>query len=120
MAYDITDRKTFESVEKYISYLREADSKCYIVLVGTKRDLVLKSPQKRQVSIEDVLLISEKYRAAHYETSSKENYNISEVFDNIGFHCLSSQIKKSSLAPSPTPAAQSSTSSGRSCNCIIQ
>lgn len=126
IAYDITDRKTFESVEKYISYLQVAEDNCYIVIVGTKYDLVRSTPSKRQVTTEDVLEITEKYRAAHYETSSKENINISDVFDNIGYHCLaskltedpsenislsSSELKKRQIEQRPPP---------ETCSCCVQ
>lgn len=126
VAYDITDRKTFESVEKYISYLKDAEDSCYIVIVGTKYDIVRATPSKRQVSTEDVLEITEKYRAAHYETSSRENTNIADVFDNIGYHCLSAKmtsvasITKSKISSTELSKKPSENPTTFSCNCCIQ
>jgi small GTP-binding protein len=123
IAYDITDRKTFDSIEKYINFLRNAEENCYLVLVGTKFDLLRVSPSKRQVFVEDVLALTEKYRASHYETSSKENYNISEVFDSIGYHCLSSRTTRHITSSSKHEIRQyeePANSSSIICGCCVQ
>ena len=55
-----------------------------MIIAGTKADLVRKKPSLRQVKVEEILRLAEKYGAAHFETSAKENTNVSELFDCIG------------------------------------
>lgn len=123
ICYDITERKTFDTVEKYVGFLKDADPKCYVVLVGTKLDLVISDPERRQVSVEDLTAITEKYRAAHYETSAKDNTNIADVFDNIGFHCLASRLEEAEKQKDKSSLAGQHTSTPHPtmcCNCLIQ
>ena len=108
-----------EYVDKYIGYLKEADPHCYVVLVGTKLDL----SEKREVSYDEAVQLAEKYRAPFYETSAKSNINVSDVFDNIGFHCLSSRLNDTISQSEPkvttlSPALKDENAE-LGCRCII-
>lgn len=77
LVYDITNRKTFENLEKWLEEIREfTGSDIVIVLVGNKIDLL----EERQVSYEEGDKFAKKYDLIFLETSAKSSSNISEVF----------------------------------------
>ena len=59
LVYDITQRSSFESVEKWIKAIKEhADPNIVMILVGNKSDLA----DQRQVKQEDAVKFAEKHR----------------------------------------------------------
>lgn len=111
-----------------MDFLKEADKNCYLVVVGTKSDLVKEDGELRQVTEDEGKRFAEGYNAAFYETSSKEGTNVSAVFDNIGYHCLAEKLAAAEQAPStansrlPTSSTRGSaapSSGGRSLSCCI-
>lgn len=129
LAYDITDRRTFDNLSDYVRFLAEAEKGCYMVLIGTKLDLVREDPDKRQVTEEMAKEFAATHSAPFFETSAKDGLNVASVFDTIGYHCfatkLSSTTQEVAAMPGPTrtpssdfgaaPRADSSTMC-----CIIQ
>ncbi len=51
----------------------------YVILVGTKADLVAKS----EVSPSDIKIISTEYWLQYIETSAKDDINVELVFDTL-------------------------------------
>lgn len=109
-----------------MDFLKEADKNCYLVVVGTKSDLIKESSELRQVTEEEGKSFAEGYNAVFYETSSKEGTNVSAVFDNIGYHCLAEKLAATEQTPStansrlPASSARSSpppSNDGRSFSC---
>ena len=94
LAYDITDASSLETLSSYVEFLKEADKDCYVVVIGTKLDLVHDDPSKRQVSEDQGREFARKHRAPFFETSAKTNANVNGVFDSIGYHCLASRLSE--------------------------
>lgn len=101
-----------------------------IVVVGTKLDLVRADPAQRQVSAEEGERYASQQRTCFYETSAKDNLDITAVFDHIGYQCLASQLSaieaaadaKQSAAAETTPTATLTlhhAAGSRSC-CTVQ
>ena len=67
LIYDITDKPSFESVENWITSIREAiginnnESKYGIILIGNKLDLVEEQIKERQVTEEEASDICKKF-----------------------------------------------------------
>ena len=76
----INDRNSFENLKNWLNSIKEsADEDIQIILVANKCDL----EEERQVKIEEIKAKAEEWKLEYFETSSKENLNINEVFDNI-------------------------------------
>jgi len=87
LVYDITDTASFEKVAKYLKLLEEScDQECFLVLVGSKFDLVSEDIKPRAVAISEAKSFAEKVNAVFFETSSKTGHNINDVFECIGNH----------------------------------
>jgi Ras-related protein Rab-20 len=113
LAYDITNRKSFEALRNYMDFLKEADKNCFIIVIGTKIDLVLSEQVSREVPEEEGRAFALGYNAAFYETSSKTGANVSAVFDTIGYHCLAERLASPVASPQETARASQTPSSGR-------
>lgn len=86
LSYSITDRKSFESIGKWMKQIKEnAANDVLLVLVGNKNDL----ENQRVVSKEEGEKLAEEQNMPFYETSAKEDMNIKEVFMKIGCDILS-------------------------------
>lgn len=80
LVYDITSRKTFESVERWLKELREhADSKIVVMLVGNKCDLA----ESRQVDVEEGTACAAKFGLSFLETSALNATNVEESFKTV-------------------------------------
>lgn len=80
LVYDITNRKTFESVERWLKELREhADSKIVVMLVGNKCDLA----ESRQVDVEEGTACAAKFGLTFLETSALNATNVEESFKTV-------------------------------------
>ena len=78
--YDITNRNSFDNIEKWIEKISEVNKKKVpIIIVGTKSDL----EKHRMIHNHEIINISKKYDYINIECSSKENTNIDETFDLI-------------------------------------
>ena len=79
IAYDITNKTSFECVEEWIKAIDEnASSDCKKILVGTKCD-----KEGREVTEDEGKDLADKYGMKFFETSAKTNINISEVFNSL-------------------------------------
>lgn len=106
VAFDLTDKRTFDNLSDYIAFLREAEKSCYIILIGTKLDVVNEDPAKRQVTEEMATGFAANYSAPYFETSAKDGLNVTSVFDTIGYHCLAARLSalaESTAAPVSKP-----------------
>ena len=76
--YDITDKKSFEDIEKWIKIVTDVKEKQKIamILLGNKRDLKL----ERQIEEQDAEEFAKKMEVSFLETSNKDNND-----DNIHF-----------------------------------
>ena len=101
LIYDITDKPSFESVENWITSIREAiginnnESKYGIILIGNKLDLVEEQIKERQVTEEEASDICKKFdmlwggeksiKSIEFETLTKlfEEYVIN-IYKRVG------------------------------------
>ena len=80
LIYDITNRRTFENVQKWISQIREETSQNVVIyLIGNKIDM----KEERKVSTEEGKKLADELGLPFMETSAKEGINVNEVFDDI-------------------------------------
>ena len=80
LIYDITNRRTFENVQQWISQIREETSQNVVIyLIGNKIDM----KEERRVSTEEGKKLADELGLPFMETSAKEGININEVFDDI-------------------------------------
>ena len=80
LIYDITNKKSFDNLEKWISDLKtNADDKISIILIGNKSDL----ENKRVISIEEGKKKAELHQFAFMETSALNGNNIKKAFNEL-------------------------------------
>jgi len=78
--YDITNRNSYDSIEKWIDKINFFNkSELPIIIVGTKTDL----EKHRMVHKHEVTNISKKYDYITMECSAKHNENVDKTFDAI-------------------------------------
>lgn len=80
LIYDITNKKSFENLEKWISDIKtNGDDNISIILVGNKSDL----ENKRVISIEEGKNKAKLYKFAFMETSALNGNNIEKAFNEL-------------------------------------
>ena len=80
VVYDITNKKTFKNIDKWILELKANGSEdILIILIGNKLDL----EKNREVNAEEVKKKAEELNAAYFETSALNGSNIEHAFDVI-------------------------------------
>ena len=76
IVYDITNKKSFESIDYWINDLRDQNQNISIVIIGNKTDL----NHLRMISIDDGIKKAEEYKIKIFETSAKLCSNVDEAF----------------------------------------
>ena len=80
LCYDISQQKTFESVERWLKELRDhADANIVIMLVGNKCDL----KHLRAVATETGKEFAEENKLSFIETSALDATNVESSFQTI-------------------------------------
>ena len=92
--YDITSRKSFQSVKDWIKDSEVHDTGFEKILVGNKIDL----RDKRQIKLDELKEYGLKKRIDVMEVSAKERINIDEAFQKIVDLILSNKNKDDILA----------------------
>ena len=86
LVYDITRRRSFENIAKWLRHIDEhAKENVIKLLVGNKCDL----QEPRAVKREEGEKLAEDYDMCFFETSAKENESIEEAFG-----CITKEIMK--------------------------
>ena len=86
LCYSITELDSFKNVKNWMEQIElHAPKDVVKLLIGTKNDL----KEKRQVTYDEGNELAQYYGIQFYETSAKDDLNISEAFYN-----LASQIKE--------------------------
>ena len=74
VSFDLTNKKTFLNVKKWLEDIRDNNDKIPIVLFGNKCDIL----EKREVEEEQAEEFAKTNNLTYFETSAKENININE------------------------------------------
>jgi len=91
LTYAIDDRRSFESIDKWMAEIKKSASKdVAVVLVGTKADL----ESSRSVSFFEGKMMAEKYNIKFFEASSKDNINVGKVFEVLAKEIKDVQERK--------------------------
>eukprot|EP00931_Biecheleriopsis_adriatica_P011142 TRINITY_DN112220_c0_g1_i1.p1 TRINITY_DN112220_c0_g1~~TRINITY_DN112220_c0_g1_i1.p1 ORF type:complete len:463 (+),score=76.08 TRINITY_DN112220_c0_g1_i1:74-1462(+) len=86
IVFDITDRRTFDSLDRWRREVCDAAGPTFygFVLVGTKADM----EAQRQVSQEEAQSWARSHGSQYVETSSKENSEVHAAFQTLLSRCL--------------------------------
>lgn len=80
LVYDVTDKKTFDSVSYWMDHIKEnADADVEILLVGNKTDIT----ENRTVKVDDGAELGKKFNVKVVETSAKSGDNVDKAFMSI-------------------------------------
>lgn len=94
LSFDLTDRESFLHLKSYIEPLKRlACKRCQIVVVGTKLDLV--EDGEYAVSAEEIEQFTDDVHATFFPSSSKDNVNVSPVFDQICYQNFATRLSQS-------------------------
>ena len=75
--YDISNRRTFETIRELIDKIELDAPDAIKILVGNKYDL----NSLREVSVEEGKKFADEFNMPFFETSAKTGYNVNEIFD---------------------------------------
>ena len=80
LIYDVTSRRTFESIRNWVSQIREeATEKVTIYLVANKIDM----DEDRKVKKEEGEKLAKELGLPFMETSAKSGINVDKIFDDL-------------------------------------
>lgn len=77
--YDLSAKKTFENIKEWMTVSQSAESDFKALIIGNKCDL----EEERKVSQETLKKFCEKKNIKSFETSAKNNINVSETFETL-------------------------------------
>eukprot|EP00698_Gefionella_okellyi_P008325 TRINITY_DN205_c0_g2_i2.p2 TRINITY_DN205_c0_g2~~TRINITY_DN205_c0_g2_i2.p2 ORF type:complete len:206 (-),score=32.81 TRINITY_DN205_c0_g2_i2:995-1612(-) len=126
LVYDVCEKSSFEELPRFVDKLTDCEPNCIVVVIGTKVDQVEEQELPRQVKTSSGMEFAKSLNAHFLETSSKNNTNVSEVFDYIGQTIQSRRSQHTSALASPTatttielqsPAAGTPAKPSGGCSC---
>ena len=81
LVYDITDKRSFESLGKWMNDIQEEEvaDKIPIILIGNKSDL----KEERVITKEEGEKVAKQYNLKFYETSCKNGDNVENCFIDL-------------------------------------
>ena len=110
--YDITDRRTFNSVRSWMAQITDhADQQVNKVLVGNKSD----NQSARQVSTQEGQALAAEYDVRFIEASAKADVNVTEAFQAIAQQVIDRIPRGASRPASRQLSAKKSSKKGCSC-----
>lgn len=80
LVYDVTNKKSFDRVKKWIEELKIFNENFVLVIVGNKFDIKDAEEYVDTKSAEDY---SKEHGALHFYTSAKTGHNINEAFESL-------------------------------------
>ena len=92
VVFDVTLRKSFNNVVKWLKEINDRTDKVSIVLFGNKCDI-----EKREVTKEETENFAKLNNLVYFETSAKNKININEGFQRIANEAYKKYGKKSGI-----------------------
>ena len=90
LIFDLTNRDTFNNIDRLMKFIEENSRKPNVVLFGNKADDI----DRRQVTVEEAENLAKKYNIKYFETSAKTNMNINEGFNYIVNICYDKMTER--------------------------
>jgi Ras-related protein Rab-8A len=104
LVYDVTDRRSFESIRNWISQIQQhADVHVNKILVGNKCDML----DEKVVSTEEGDKLAKEFGIQFFECSAKNDINVDDSFVNIAKDVKTRLIADGQGGPSQKPAGVS-------------
>ncbi|OHT07124.1 Ras-related protein Rab-4B [Tritrichomonas foetus] len=116
IVYDITDRKSFDSLPTWINEVHQhCDPNAVVHLIGNKSDL----NEERQISLAEATSFAESYQMNYIETSAKGGDNVTEAFVRAATDIISRGMTNSSqpATPQSQPIVVQGDESKKKCGC---
>lgn len=80
LVYDISNRKSFENINRWMKEIRGTSSEdVEVMILGNKCDLI----EERKVTFEEGQTLADSYGLAFFETSAKVGTNVNLAFQNL-------------------------------------
>ena len=90
LVYDISQQNTFKKIEFWNEQIKKHNNAYYsVVLIGNKIDL----EDCRQVKFEEGIDMGKQIKCKFYETSAKNNINVTECFNKIAYLTYNNFLK---------------------------
>ncbi|KAJ6244135.1 ras-related protein rab-24 [Anaeramoeba flamelloides] len=93
ICYDVTDYDSFKKLQYWVDEVRENEKNCVIYFCGTKIDL-LEDESDRTVPMEEIEKYADKMQITLFETSSKLNKNVNNLFLKISHNFIKKKNQK--------------------------
>jgi small GTP-binding protein len=104
LAFDITNRGSFDRVEHWLDEIRRhGDSKMKVVLVGNKRD----RRHERRVTTAEATALATKLGIAYIEASALESINVDQAFESLIITIFNDLPKNTDYLPKKTAISES-------------
>jgi small GTP-binding protein len=98
VVYDVSDRRSFDSIVFWLDELKNHTTKTLVVfIVGNKIDLV------KHVETEELKVLADIHHCKWFETSAKENSSVEQMFEELIADIGKNVIKKYLPLPLMTP-----------------
>eukprot|EP01083_Nonionella_stella_P064320 167522_1 len=97
ICYDITNRESFENISIWVENIQEhtrTTDAVFMMLVGTKLDLVNDDEDTREVTTEEAKEMADEYCMKHCEVSSKSGHGVNSLFLTTASYAILNKKKK--------------------------
>jgi len=113
LVYDVTDRRSFESIRNWISQIQQhADVHVNKILVGNKCDML----DEKVVSTEEGEKLAKEFNMPFWECSAKNNINVEESFIAIGRGVKDRLVAEGAGGPAQKPTVKLNNKNGQGGN----
>jgi len=82
LCFDLTERKTFQSIKKYAENLNQ---NCALMILGNNLELIKNGEKERQVTIDQIKEVAREFGALYSEVSAVTGAGIEAAFEDVIF-----------------------------------
>ncbi|MHA1713883.1 MAG: Rab family GTPase [Candidatus Ranarchaeia archaeon] len=87
LVFDLTKKRTFDHLERWLSLIRQVCGDIPIILCGNKFDL-----PERRVTTEEAIEFAKRHNFAYFETSAKTGQNVKMAFNTLANVCTQKAV----------------------------